>query len=282
VNNTIVLPIVPLDICITNPIIMNTVSTTATQFQVSIYTSTSTGGQGTLVSSTGWILTSPPATIDLQNLPGSPMNGTWLSDPANSGYYLIVLEVQDDCAGSASITGLLNILNVTSDFIIPTGCISPGLTINFSANQPSGPDITYNWNFQSGSPSSGINQFESVTWSVPGTYNVTLTVTHVTGCNSTTTQTITIEDAERCCNENFSWNSPAYTAFPITDTWSPGTNPFGTSSVVYIKEALIIPPNSHITIDNMIFHFGLSGRVIIEKGGSLTLNGTVLTGNDIC
>ncbi|MBK8875871.1 MAG: PKD domain-containing protein [Bacteroidetes bacterium] len=283
VNNIAVSSTIPLDICITNPILMNTVTTTATNYNISIYNSTPTGGQGTLISSTGWINNPLPSIVDLQNLPNSAPNGTWLGNANNVGYYLVLLEVQNDCAGTTTFAeGLLNVLNVNSDFIIPLGCNFAGQSVNFSANQPFMPGITYNWIFDSGTPNTSNNQNESVFWSASGAYNITLNVAHTSGCISSTTQTLSIEDLEVCCNEDNSWNVLTYSAQPITETWDSGTNPFGVGTVVYIKDALIIPTNSHITINNMILHFGLTGRVIIQKGGSLNLNGTILTGNDIC
>lgn len=67
------------------------------------------------------------------------------------------------------------------------------ITTNVPANLvASTSGMTYSWTFQSGSPATGTNQTEAVTWSSAGTYAVTLTVTDQLGCSSTTTQNVTV------------------------------------------------------------------------------------------
>lgn len=70
---------------------------------------------------------------------------------------------------------------------------------NIGANTPSAfnattPGLTYSWTFQGGSPATGTNQTETVTWPSAGTYTVTLTVTDNQGCSSTTTQNVVVSN----------------------------------------------------------------------------------------
>lgn len=76
----------------------------------------------------------------------------------------------------------------SSAFTFPNS-ISANAAASFVATTPG---MTYSWTFQGGSPGTGTNQTESVTWASPGSYTVTLTVTDNSGCNSTTTQTVTV------------------------------------------------------------------------------------------
>src|SRR6185436_1412618 len=177
VNGSVVFATTALQVCINNPIIMSTLSSNATQYQLTIYNSNSSGQIGTQVSSTGWLNGAPPSNIPLTF--------------STTGFYLILLEVKDVCNNiSVPYYGLLQVLDVSSAFTIPPGCIAPGQTVNFCANQPNDPGISYSWTFQQGSPSAGNTQcVNNVSWTSTGTYNVTLTVTHTSGCTSTTTQT---------------------------------------------------------------------------------------------
>ena len=72
--------------------------------------------------------------------------------------------------------------NFTADNIV----ICPNQTVNFS-DQSTGPASTWAWIFTGGSPSSSTSQNPSVTYSTPGTYDVSLTITNSLG-NSQVTQ----------------------------------------------------------------------------------------------
>lgn len=76
----------------------------------------------------------------------------------------------------------------SSAFTFPN-TISQNFASSFTASTSG---MNYSWVFQGGSPSTGTNQTESVTWSSAGTYTVTLTVTDNLGCSSTSSQTITV------------------------------------------------------------------------------------------
>lgn len=68
------------------------------------------------------------------------------------------------------------------------------------------PGLTYTWTFPSGSPSSGSNQTESVTWSALGTYAVSLTVTDNQGCSSTTTHNVTVVNCPPPLSQSVTFN----------------------------------------------------------------------------
>ncbi len=63
------------------------------------------------------------------------------------------------------------------------------LAVNFTATQPG---LTYAWTFGSGTPATATGATASSTWSVAGTYTVTLTTTDSQGCSATTSQQVTI------------------------------------------------------------------------------------------
>lgn len=73
--------------------------------------------------------------------------------------------------------------------------VSPSTSVNVATpfQAPAGGG-TYLWTFQSGTPSSSILSNPQVTWSSPGTYGVSLTVTDATGCSSTHIDSVTVSN----------------------------------------------------------------------------------------
>ncbi len=65
-----------------------------------------------------------------------------------------------------------------------------GLDVTFTGSY-GGPGATYFWNFGNGQTSSSQNP-PAVTYTAPGTYNVTFTVTSSNGCETTTTTTVIV------------------------------------------------------------------------------------------
>ncbi len=73
-------------------------------------------------------------------------------------------------------------------------------------------------------------------------------------------------------------NSFTYpTSSPILSPWSTSNNPWNTTGTVQVIKELRITGNSDLKIDGMIFKFSPNAKVVIEQGGSLTLDGTVFT-----
>ena len=63
-----------------------------------------------------------------------------------------------------------------------------------------------------------------------------------------------------------------------TQTWSPSSNPFGsTTGTVTVKDMLFIQNGANITINNMRFEFAPGARLIVENGARLNINNTTLT-----
>lgn len=69
-----------------------------------------------------------------------------------------------------------------------------------------------------------------------------------------------------------------------TQTWSAGlgNNPFVSSSIVTVKDKLVIKSGANITINNMTFRFAPFAELIVENGARLTINGTTLTVDTTC
>ena len=83
----------------------------------------------------------------------------------------------------------------TADFTSSTACEGGPTSFTNTSIGGSGTVTNYTWNF--GDPNSGLNntstnQNPSHTFTAPGTYNVTLTVTASTGCTHTVTNTVTV------------------------------------------------------------------------------------------
>lgn len=102
VNNTTLSATIPptaLEVYNCNPILLTaTYAGSPTQYNIDIFTTSSSNGQqvicGTCLNySSGWITATPPASIDIRNLPGT--NGTWLQ--THTGNYGVRLTVKNQC-----------------------------------------------------------------------------------------------------------------------------------------------------------------------------------------
>ncbi|MBA3285473.1 MAG: hypothetical protein H0U27_10510 [Nitrosopumilus sp.] len=197
---------------------------------------------------------------------------------------LIIYDINGNpigCTGTSQIITVYS--NPISSFQLPASCIDINSQVNFCADQSPLAGIVYSWNISGGMPSSGNTQcITNVNWSAAGLYPITLTVSNP-GCTSSTTNNILINDVEFCCDENNNWNYTIFNAPAANSTWSDNSNPLNNAvSPVLIKDELRIPQYANVIINNMEFQFGLSGKVVIEAGATLTINGTTFKGSPTC
>lgn len=93
--------------------------------------------------------------------------------------------------GCSSLTPCTPVANFGAD----NQFICPNQTVNFFDNS-TGPATTWTWSFPGGNPSTATTQNPSVTYTTPGTYSVTLSVTNGLGSDSKTETTyITVVQA---------------------------------------------------------------------------------------
>jgi len=80
--------------------------------------------------------------------------------------------------------------NVNSNPFFPNICV--GNTVNFSASEPGGVDLSFDWDFMDGNTSQ--NQNPSNQFDDTGTYNVSVVYTETaTGCMDSTTKTVNVQ-----------------------------------------------------------------------------------------
>ena len=104
---------------------------------------------------------------------------------AAGGTYSVTLTATNAC-GSVTTTEEVTVVAApvaafTSDVV--NGCAP--FTVNFS-DQSSGGVTGWSWSFPGGTPSSSTDENPSVTYDTPGTYDVTLVSTNVSGSNGVT------------------------------------------------------------------------------------------------
>lgn len=106
--------------------------------------------------------------------------------------------------------------------------LCPGQTVNFS-DQTNGPATTWVWSFPGGSPASATTANPTVTYTTPGTYDVSLTATNSLGTNTaiatgfiTVVQPVpppVIEDFETTFPVDWSIKNPDFSVtWELTDT----------------------------------------------------------------
>lgn len=140
-------------------------------------------------------------------------NNSSQSDPdhtyAADGTYTVVLTATGPC-GTATSTQTVTVATApTAAFTASptTGC-GP-LTVQFT-DASTANATSFNWQFPGGSPSSSNEENPTVTYSVPGAYSVTLTVSNAAGSSTATQTDIIIVNAGP--NANFSSSVAGATA----------------------------------------------------------------------
>jgi hypothetical protein len=117
---------------------------------------------------------------------------------------------------------------------------------------------------------------QSITTTGNNTATYTVTVTNATVC-STASYSITQANVVACCQSPtiYQINVPIYTA--TSATWSPSNNPFNMATI-NVNGAIVVPNGVTLTINNMAMNFSTIGKIVVQKGGRLNLNATILDG----
>jgi hypothetical protein len=84
-----------------------------------------------------------------------------------------------------------------------------------------------------------------------------------------------------CCLENAPFDIDEYQTNG-TQTWYPWSNPWTTTGVVTVRDKLVIPTGSNITINYMNFEFAPGAQLIVEDGAQLRIDNTRFTVNTDC
>jgi PKD repeat protein len=131
--------------------------------------------------------------------PGSGvLNYSNLQNPSHvynyAGIYLVELTVVNVDGCSSTITDSVTIHHLPSArFVADSACYGYPTHFTDSSLANSGTVVIWNWDFGDGTPNSSLQNPEH-TYSAPGTYWVTLTVSNSEGCESDTTQEVLVKE----------------------------------------------------------------------------------------
>ena len=124
-------------------------------------------------------------------------NTTYVYGAIGTDSVKLVIQTDKGCVSDTSIAHAIKINPLpTAAFVVPGSCLTSGavtftdqssITPDDGTNQP----FTYSWAYPA-SVGTGTTQNGSVTYSNPGTYNVSQTVTSAHGCSNTITQPFVI------------------------------------------------------------------------------------------
>ncbi len=104
---------------------------------------------------------------------------------ATDGFYDVTLSATNSCGSNQYLTTIPVFVAPNAEFsATPTTGCSP-LTVGF-VDLSSSNSLTWTWGFPGGNPSSSTQQFPTVQYASPGTYNVSLTVTNPAGADTET------------------------------------------------------------------------------------------------
>jgi PKD repeat protein len=131
--------------------------------------------------------------------------GAILNTPLRMRIISSYFNISNSCAAISygqcedySVTIVPATVSPVANFNLGTGVILPGTTLllsDLSTNSPT----AWNWNINSGSPSSSTSKNVSTTFNNLGTYQITLTSSNSFG-NSTVTKTIIVANQENLCS----------------------------------------------------------------------------------
>ena len=115
---------------------------------------------------------------------------------SNVGYYIVTLTALTP-TGVVCYDSKLVTVPISPDFSFGTACVDEALVFEDLTGFLPG-EVVQSWSWDFGDPASGasnasLDQNPAHAYSAPGTYDVTLTVGHGTGCTATRIKTITIE-----------------------------------------------------------------------------------------
>jgi len=117
-------------------------------------------------------------------------NTSMLENPThtyeNDGDYEVTLVATNECGDNEFSQTLTVSLSPVPSFEVvqmPTGCAA--YTLDFESTSTNSPD-SYEWAFEGGDPATSTEANPSVTYAEAGTFDVTLTVTNVSGSNTIT------------------------------------------------------------------------------------------------
>ncbi len=146
----------------------------------------------------------------------SHTSATYSETPSSAGTWQYRAVVQSGVCSQLNSSPRTIVVNP-----IPVSTFGPEIAVT-GFPQTFTPDITadsYSWTFESGSPSTSTAANPAVTWSIAGSYDVTLETT-VDGCSHSTTVTVVVTDPPTCCldilNSDPLATDGVYTIYPST------------------------------------------------------------------
>jgi PKD repeat protein len=215
-----------------------------------------------------------------------------------AGTYTVTLSVTDTIGCTNSVSKNLSILAIPSASFYYTFPACVQSTISFtdlSQTNGGGAIVSWQWNF--GDPASGTNNTSSLQnpvhiFTIPGTYQVSLTVSNITGCYSIITMNI---DVHQKPTAQFSFTTPALNQ-PVyfTDLSLPGAGSLvtwnwdfgdGNSSFLQNPVHTYTLPGTYtvglnVTNEYICSSYADSLLIVQPGAGSVTLSGRVIAGND--
>lgn len=146
------------------------------------------------------------------------------------GTYTVTLDITTADGCTASATTEVTVESSLDVSINPEDAVTcVGQTINFSSNVSSGSGLSYAWSASAGTFDDPTSATPVYSMMVPGTYDITLTVTSNNGCSGSATTTVTIDpnptveisptNPSICSGEQISFTTNA-TGTGLTYNWT--------------------------------------------------------------
>lgn len=216
-------------------------------------------------------------TVDLSQFDGQPnvrLRFETYNDYGNN-IYIDNVQVSGNCVLSNDPP--------VADFSMSATTVCAGATVQFTDQSTNAP-TSYNWSFPGGTPNTSTNASPSITYSTPGTYNVTLSVSNAFGSdqevmngaitvNASPNVTVNSSAVQLCSGSSASLTASGAQSY----VWSPATGLSGTSGA-----SVNASPTSNITYTVTGTTAGCSASSTVQVTvNPVPATPTVVSGNDV-
>ncbi|MEM1323568.1 MAG: PKD domain-containing protein [Bacteroidota bacterium] len=188
-----------------------------------------------------------------------PTSATPIFTMMMPGLYTVTVTVTDVNGCQATVTTSITVNpNPTVDINPQNAAVCRGESVSFTTSA-AGTNLTYSWTASGGSFDDPSSANPTYTMMMPGTYDISVTVTNASGCAASATTTVTINDlpdvdispsdAAICPGGTVQLTANATGAAPLTYSWTASGGSFDDASIASPTYTMMMPGTYDISVE---------------------------------